>query len=120
MDRYYQVRATIDVTTSTTVSGGVDILGYRVVGFATPAAWDAANVRFQVDPGDGTYRLVVDKTGNAFEVAATVSQCILLSAHAAVTNQPGGTPHVVGANIKVVATAAQSADREIVLLCEKI
>lgn len=118
MNRYYQVPVTI--SNGQTVSNAADILGHRVVAVAMPSAWTAANIRFQIDPGDGTFRLVVDKAGNALEMGAAVDQFILLSAHAIIADQPGGAPDLVGANVKVVSTATQLGDRTIILICEKI
>lgn len=55
---------------ATGLSSIVETWGVAVFGFGMPADWTAANLTFQVDPGDGTYRNLYDNLGNEVTVIA--------------------------------------------------
>jgi len=114
MDRYVFRNVTISgAGGSTTVSTDGDILGHQVVGIATDAAWDTQNVTFNVDPGDGTFRLV---TGLLL-TAPVASRVTFLNTGAAA---PFVVPILVGSKIQVVSAVAQGDVTTVTLLCVKL
>jgi len=111
MDRY--AFRTVTIANGGVVSGDGDILGHQLVGIATDAAWDAQNVTFNVDPGDGTFRLVAGLT----LTAPAASQVTLLNTGAAA---PYVVPIIVGRKIQVVSAVAQGGATVITLLLVKL
>ena len=109
IDRYHQARCVIE--NGETVSLAVNILGWRVVAVATPATITGTSVTFQVDPGDGTYRVVEDYDGDALTSTIEASKVVQIGDD----TQPA--PWIVGANAKVVSQGAEGGDRELWLLC---
>lgn len=103
LDSYIFKKATI--LTGATVSDAVDILGYQVVGFIVPTSWTAANLSFEVDPGDGNYYVVTAPTFTT----PTANQLTLVLA-------TGGPPIIVGSKIKLVSSTAQLLADKVVLV----
>lgn len=115
LDSYICKKVTIDISESTTVSSEVDINGYQVVGIIPPADWTAANVTFQIDPGDGGgFRVVAGLT----LTTPTANQITFLNTGAAA---PYIIPIVVGHAVKIVSSTAQlTADKVVTVLLQKL
>jgi len=111
MDKYiFQIVSIVDTATE---SSAADILGYQLVGILPDAAWDAQNVTFQVDPGNGTFYLVAGLT-----LTAPVNSQITLLNTGAIA--PYTIPIIVGARIRVVSAVAQGGTTFITLLLTKL
>lgn len=111
MDRYGLKRALIDISESTTVSLAANILGWRVVAVALPAALTGTALTFQIDPGDGTYRAVEDKDGAPITLTVAADKVVM------VCDDTHPDTWLIGENVKVVSGSVEAADRIIWLLC---
>ena len=124
LEKYTFLGALIDISGDNDLSEAVDINGYRVVGVAMPAAWTTADIAFQVDPGDGTFRKVYDNEATLVKIDAPAASGIYLLANMETANQSGVDPCITGAKVKVHSIdasdetdEAQAADRQLYLLC---
>ena len=120
IDRYTIRYATIDVSDDDDLSNAVELLGFQVVAVIMPAAWTAADIRFQVNPGDGTFRDVYDAQGVQLSLPVAASRHVLLAASEPTANVPGGTPIISGQQVKLSASAGQAADRTIGLIIQRL
>ncbi len=111
MDKY--VFKTVTIGAGGTVSNAADLGGFQLVGIATDASWDAQNVTFQIDPGDGVFRAVAGLT----LTAPAASQVTPLNTGAAA---PYVIPILVGANIKVVSAVAQGDATVVTLMLQQL
>lgn len=71
-----QVEATI--ANGVALSGAVELLDLTPVGFIMPAAWDAANLTFQVGDSDDNYADLYDDLGSEVVVNASTSRVLRL------------------------------------------
>ncbi len=104
LDRYIFRKAVLTLTTSTTVTAEVDILGYEVVAIGMPAAMNpdgSSEMTFQVDPGDGTFRELQDDSTTALTLTNVTAGDI-----AQVQEQK---PPIVGSKLTLTLSAAETA-----------
>jgi hypothetical protein len=106
--------ATIDISEDDDLSDAVNILGYEVIGVIVPTGWTAASVTFQIDPGNGTFYLVSGLT----LTTPTAAQVTYLNA--GVLANPALVVCLTGANIKLVSSGAQGADRKVILMLREL
>jgi hypothetical protein len=109
---------TLDFSEDDQNSQPIDIVGYRVVGIVYPDAWEGVtpDVNFQVDPGDGTFRNFSEANGTALlhvDISGTY-----LNLLAALPNMD--TVRVIGARLRLFTDAAQTADRQCLILLEAL
>lgn len=100
---YHQRPALVDIDVDADLSAAVDILGYEVVAIAMPAALNpngSSELTFMVDPGDGTYRTLVDDSGTALTLTnITQGEVVQIQEE---------KPPIVGANLKLKLSADES------------
>ena len=114
MEEYAWKTVLFDISEDDDLSTAANILGYEVIGVIVPTGWTAASVTFQIDPGDGTYRLVSGVT----LTTPTANQVTYLNAGALAN--PALIVCLTGANIKLVSSGAQGADRSVILMLRKL
>lgn len=71
------VYTTTTATIASTVSGAVDLTGYKNIAIQMPATWTTANLTFQGSYDGITYYDVYDSAGNELIVIASASKCIV-------------------------------------------
>jgi len=98
VDKYIFKPCTIDAAGN--LSDEVDLVGYQLVGVVMPAAWTAADIAFQVDPGDGTFRKVYDRLGHYFKIDGPVASCIHMLRDTEAEATAADIP-IVGAQVKL-------------------
>ena len=70
---------TASIALNGNLSGAVDTDNGQPIGIAMPAAWDAANLTFQVSHDGGTtFNNLYDKDGTEYTVTASTSRYIIL------------------------------------------
>lgn len=115
LELYVFKRALIDKAANDDRSQPITIRGYRVVAIATPSAIDAATINgFRIDPGDGTFRTVVDSGGTPL----TMGGAMAVDEIQLVPDTKGVS--LVGTRFEFDTSAAQTADRNFLVLLERI
>lgn len=72
---------TVTIGSGASLSGEVDLEGYKLAAIIMPAAWTAANLTFQAsDASAGTFADVYDDAGTEVSVTAAVSRAIGMDA----------------------------------------
>lgn len=72
---------TATIANAASLSGEIDLEGFKLAAIIMPAAWDAANLTFQAsDVSGGTFQNVFDDAGTETTVTAAVSRSIGMDA----------------------------------------
>lgn len=106
----------VRIANGATASGEVSVGSLRIVGVAMPAAWTAGNITFQAvvrqaasNPPTPEFKNVVDAAGAAIAIATPAADTYLAL--------PDTLALIALGVIKVVAGAAQGAQRDFFLVC---
>jgi hypothetical protein len=116
LDHYIFRTALLDISEDNDLTEPVRILGYEVVAIAMPAALNpngSSEMTFQVDPGDGVYRALADDSNTALTLTNITQGQV-----AQVQEQK---PPIVGVNLKLVLSSAETAaDRTFLVLLKQL
>lgn len=114
----YQQKS-VTITSGTAVSNIVDISGRRIIGVLTPAAWDAADIYFEID-ADGASTPVRAEDSAAAPVRVTGIAAAAGELHFVSQAQ---APFLMGTRVRIrsrnngdTADVNQTADRKVTLL----
>lgn len=99
----------VTIANGGTQSGAIDMRGHVITGIAMPAAWTAADLRFEASVDGGTtWQQIAGDDGNDVQiVAATVANLVgNFLTNKAILEQIAAAPM-----IRLVSSVAQGADR---------
>ena len=110
LDSYTYRRAFLDVGTDADTTEVIDLNGYEVVAIGLPATLDDAlnDITFDIDPGDGTFRLLNDSAGAPVSIDNLVAGEMI--------QVPSSNVPIVGARLRLQLSATEAADREFLVL----
>lgn len=116
LNRYIVRTVLLDISEDDVLTEAVSIHGYEVVAIAMPAALNpngSSEMTFQVDPGDDTYREVVDDSGTALTLT-NITQGEIVQVQEE-------KPPIVGVNLKLAFSAAEiGADRTFLVMLKAL
>ncbi len=76
---FYKSDASAVIANGTSLAAAVNLGAGRLAGIQMPAAWDAANLTFQVSQDGVTYQNLYDATGAEIVVTAAAARYIALN-----------------------------------------
>jgi hypothetical protein len=68
------------ISNGTSLTGTINLGGFRLFGIVVPSSWTTANLSFQVSTdGGSTWANMQDQQGNEIVAVATMSNCTVLN-----------------------------------------
>ncbi len=103
LSRYHMRTVLLDISEDADLTEALDIHGWEVIGIAMPATLTpdgSSELTFQVDPGDGTFRVVQDDSGTPITLTNITQGEIFMVQEE--------KPPIAGVNLKLVLSAVET------------